>query len=85
MVGLKGCLAGAFLGLGTAVAQAQAQARPAIPISTWEIGCIRQFSDPRGCAEQARIARSRYGDRATLLQWNSAAGVVRHQRRQGKF
>ena len=75
----------AVLVLGFGVTQAHAQTRPPIAVTAWENNCIRQYSDPRGCAEQARVARSRYGDSATLLQWNSAAGVVRHERRQGKF
>ena len=47
--------------------------------------CVRQYSDPTNCNRTADVARSRYGNSLTMLQWNAAAGVVRHMHRQGKF
>jgi hypothetical protein len=65
-----------------------AQSLRKLPLSTFEAYCHREQAG-RGfttghCARGAAIARSRYGNEITVIQWNSAMGVVRNQMRQGK-
>lgn len=46
--------------------------------------CVRTYSDQRNCDRTLEVVRGRYGETVTILQWNSAVGVVRHMNRQGK-
>ncbi|MEQ1649540.1 MAG: hypothetical protein ABL898_13220 [Hyphomicrobiaceae bacterium] len=63
---------------------ASAQTKPrAFPVSQIQSNCARTYSDPSGCGRIAEIVRQRYGDTVTIIQWNSGAGIVRHQKRQG--
>jgi hypothetical protein len=67
---------------------AQAQGLRKLPLATFEAYCHKEQA-ARGfttghCARGAAIARSRYGSDVTVVQWNSAMGVVRNQMRQGK-
>jgi hypothetical protein len=44
----------------------------------------RIHSSAYNCARAAQQARIRYGNTATIYQWNSAVGVVRNWVRQGR-
>jgi len=78
----------AVAGLGAILAPsspAHAQAKPkTYALSKLEANCARTYSDVSGCSRIANVVRGRYGSTVTMLQWNSGAGIVRHQRRQGK-
>ena len=64
---------------------AAAQTKPrTFQAADFHAACLRRGDPPRNCDRTLAAARQRYGGTVTLMQWNSAVGVVRHMNRQGK-
>jgi hypothetical protein len=70
--------------LSSVPATAQSKPPRTYLVSEIQMRCTRTYSDPRNCDRTAGVVRQRYGDRVTMMQWNSGAGIVRHLNRQGK-
>ncbi|MEQ1612686.1 MAG: hypothetical protein ABL904_08015 [Hyphomicrobiaceae bacterium] len=69
----------------TLITPANAQTKPRTYQATQiHANCIRTYSDVRNCTRTLEVVRGRYGNTVTMVQWNSAAGIVRHMNRQGK-